>query len=113
MSLDVFLEIRRDPDDVFAEEVFYANITHNLNRMAMEAGIYKALWRPEEVGFTHARDLIEPLTHGLELLKSDPAKYKALDPDNGWGSYDGCVPWIEKYLKACRDYPDATVAVSR
>lgn len=45
MSLDVYLEGPPVPQDVF-----WANITHNLGRMADEAGIYKHLWRPEEIG---------------------------------------------------------------
>ena len=37
-----------------SEEVYSANITHNLGGMADEAGIYEALWRPEEVGIAKA-----------------------------------------------------------
>ena len=49
--------------------LYSANITHNLNTMAREAGLYECLWRPGEIS---AVDLIEPLTKGLALLKSDP-----------------------------------------
>lgn len=34
--------------------LYDANITHNLNRMADEAGIYEHVWRPEEIGVTTA-----------------------------------------------------------
>jgi len=94
-------------------EVFSANITHNLGKMASEAGIYKHLWRPDEIGITKARELIEPLTDGLALMQTDPDRFEALNPENGWGSYDGFVPWIAKYLEACRTYPDADVSVWR
>lgn len=107
MSLDVYLEV------VQPCQVFEANITHNLTSMANEAGIYKELWRPEEVGITVARQLIEPLTKGLELMKSDPERFERHNPSNGWGSYKGFVPWIERYLDACREYPEAAVRVSR
>lgn len=40
------------------EQLYWANITHNLNSMAGAAGIYQHLWRPEEVGVTKARQLI-------------------------------------------------------
>lgn len=90
-----------------------ANITHNLGRMAREAGIYEPLWRPDEVGITHARQLIEPLRAGLVRLKANPEHYKQFNPPNGWGSYDRFVPWIEEYLAACESCPDATVSVSR
>lgn len=94
-------------------EVFRANVTHNVSPMAEAAGIYKQLWRPDEIGITHARQLIEPLRAGLEALKADPAKFEAMNPANGWGSYEGFVPWVESYLAACIEFPDAKVSVWR
>lgn len=96
-----------------SETVFEANITHNLNQMAEEAGIYECLWRPEEIGINKAIDLTEPLTEGLRLLKSDPDKFILFNPTNGWGSYINFVPWIERYLEACKNYPNAIIEVSR
>lgn len=101
------------PQGDSAESVFHANITHNLNRMADEAGIYKALWRPEEIGITQARQLIEPLRAGLAALNTDPERFRALNPSNGWGDYDGLVRFVARYLAACEQYPDAAVYVSR
>lgn len=95
------------------DEVFDANITHNLNRMADEAGIYQALWRPEEIGITKAAQLIAPLFAGLELLRADPPRFEKLNPENGWGDYRGFVVFVEKYLDACREYPEAIVRASR
>lgn len=107
MSLDVYLNaVRRT-------EVYAANITHNLNAMADAAGIYKHLWRPEEIEITKAEQLIEPLRAGLALLRSDPQRFKAHNPPNGWGDYDGFVQWVAEYLAACEANPDAEVAVSR
>ncbi len=94
-------------------EIYSANITHNLTRMASAAGIYEALWRPGEVGITKAAQLIEPLARGLALLKADPAGFEALNAPNGWGRYEHFVPFVENYLAACRENPDADVHVSR
>lgn len=107
MSLDVYLT-RTQPATVFD-----ANITHNLNAMAEEAGIYKHLWRPEEIGITKAAQLIEPLKAGLAMMKADPPRFEKHNAKNGWGLYEHFVPWIEKYLAACEEYPDADVSVSR
>ncbi len=124
MSLDVYLE--GEATDVYCTcecghshikpykaTLFSRNITHNLNRMADAAGIYKALWRPEEIGASKARELEPILTEGLARLRSDPEHYKKLNPENGWGSYEGLVLFVEEYLKACRLYPDLNVKVSR
>lgn len=94
-------------------EVYWANITHNLNTMADEAGIYKELWRPDEIGITHARQLIAPLADGLGRLRSDPAKFKRFNPKNGWGDYNGLVRFVAGYLQACREHPNAEVSASR
>jgi hypothetical protein len=94
-------------------EVFSANITHNLGKMADAAGIYQALWRPEELGITKAGQLVPLLRAGLERLRADPAKFEKFNAPNGWGLYEHFVPWVTKYLQACEDYPDADVSVSR
>ncbi len=33
-------------------------------------------------------------------------RYRALEPENKWGTYDNFVPWVERYLAACEEYPD-------
>ena len=103
MSLDVRLK----------ENVYSANITHNLGVMAKEAGIYQHLWRPEELHIWRAEELIEPLSMGLALLISDPERFKKLNSPNGWGMYEHFVPFVSKYLAACVANPDATVEASR
>lgn len=107
MSLDVMLM------ETMPCEIYSQNITHNLTEMADAAGIYKCLWRPEEVGITKAHQLIEPLEHGLRELIANPEKYKAYNPENGWGSYGGFVRFVTEYLAACKKHPEADVEVSR
>jgi len=92
---------------------FDANITHNLGAMANEAGLYKLLWRPEELGIERASQLISPLRDGLARLRARPAFYRTFEPENEWGTYDDFLPWIEKYIQACEEYPDARIEVSR
>lgn len=109
MSLDVYLT----RPAIEAEEVFSANITHNLNKMAEEAGIYYHLWRPAEIGAERAWQLIDPLTKAIELMESDPSRFIKFNADNGWGTYEDFLPWVKEYLKACVDNPGATISVSR
>ena len=109
MSLDVDLMVTQPVS------VYSGNITHNLGRMADAAGLYEVLWRPDEMTppVKIARDAISFLESGLNELKSNPAKYRAMNPINGWGSYENLEETAIKYLEACRDYPDAEIAVSR
>lgn len=94
-------------------EVYWRNITHNLTKMAGQAGLYEALWRPDEIGITKAKQLVDPLQAGLVRLKAEPEKFKAFNPSNGWGDYDGLVAFVADYLGACLANPDADVRVSR
>lgn len=107
MSLDVYLTaVRPTP-------VYDANITHNLGGMADEAGVYQHLWRPEEIGITKAAQLIEPLRGAVAAMKADPERFKKHNAPNGWGRYEHFVPFVEAYLAACIEHPDADVRVSR
>lgn len=103
--------LQRGPRD--DGEAFHANITHNLNTMADAAGLYRCLWRPEELGISRASQLIAPLREGLDRLRSAPDLFKVHNPENGWGDYDGLVAFVADYLAACERYPDADVTASR
>ena len=96
-----------------SRELYSRNVTHNLGKMADAAGVYDCMWRPDEHGITHAKQLVEPLTLGLKRLRSDPDHFKVHNPSNGWGTYDGLVRFVANYLEACKKYPEAAVRVSR
>lgn len=95
------------------DEVYSGNITHNLHKMAEEAGIYWSLWRPDEFDIKTAKQLIRPLRRGLARLVSDPTKFERLNPSNGWGDYEGLVAFVREYLAACEEFPQAEVSVWR
>lgn len=115
MSLDVtlYFDVDVGHDEPERHVVYDANITHNLSKMAAEAGIYECLWRPDEHGITTAGQVADRLSLGLADMLLRPGHYKSLNPSNGWGDYQGFVEWCEKYLSACRKYPQALVRVSR
>ena len=108
MSLDVMLIVDTDPT-----EVFEWNITHNLADMAREAEIYEALWRPEEVGINYAHQLMVPLAAGRLALIAEPEYFRKFAPENGWGTYEGLLEFVEKYMEACIENPDAEVRAYR
>jgi hypothetical protein len=116
------------------EYYFDYNITHNLGKMANEAGVYDALWRPyklhsdynksleedysQEMKFEnsvtiYAHQLINVLGSGLTKLKSNAHYFKLFKPSNGWGSYGGLVDCVESYLDACKEHPDSIVITNR
>lgn len=108
MSIDIDLI-----DPATGNSLHWQNITHNLGRMAREAGIYLALWHPQDAGVRSAADLAEKLAPAVELMRNDPDRFRAHNAPNGWGTYDGFVPWLERLLEACRKDGAALIAVSR
>ncbi len=117
MSLDVYLEGKEVEVECCLghthkgrKELYWANITHNLSKMAAEAGIYDYLWHPERISKDiTARQLITPIQKGLEDMKNRPQFYSKFSAENGWGTYSQFIPWIEKYLEALIDNPAAIV----
>ena len=107
MSLDVSLTA------LVESSVFDRNITHNLGKMAHAAGLYEAIWRPEEINISRAIDLIPFLEKGLKNLEKNKIELVKLNPENGWGSYEGLLDFVEEYLENCKMYPDSKISVSR
>ena len=113
MSLDIDLTANGCEHCGRSDEVFDANITHNLGRMAEEAGLYKVLWRAEENDIEEAWQLILPLIAGIDDMVARPDHYKQFNSENGWGTYKHFLPWLQKLHAACEEWPEAKVRTSR
>lgn len=106
------------PEEVTTDVLYHDNITHNLNKMAMQIDVwnstlYEVLWRPEEIGIWLPLDLIEPLAIGIQKLLTMPDYYKKYNPKNGWGTYEQLVEFVKNYLNACINYPNTTIKISK
>ena len=101
-------EHSRDEEDT----VFEQNITSNLAPMWRKAGIYLSEWgyskRPEDT----AAVFIEPLETAVTAMRADPETYRALNPPNGWGDYEGALQFLEDLLSAAKANPEARIYVS-
>jgi hypothetical protein len=106
-------EMERLENDSVDADLFSIGITHNLNEMAKAIGLYKILWRPEEVGITVASQMISPLEDGIKELEVNPDKYKAYNAPNGFGNYDDLMKFCKSLLRKCRKFPDAVIEASR
>ena len=112
MSLDIDLYELRDGQ---RHVLFSSNITHNLNKMAEAAGIYQAIWRPEEIFLDQprAKDIEPYLYLGIKELASNPEKYKQFDAPNGWGTYEDLLRFLKEYYWACLMTPEAFIEACR
>ncbi len=115
------------------EDLYSANITHNLGKMAGEAGLYEALWRPhrlkegynipegdhdaeyefEEENLVRAYEIIPIIEKGLEDMLARPKHYETFNSPNGWGMYKHFIPFIEQYLEALKEYSESFVDCDR
>jgi len=60
-----------------------------------------------------AADLAPLLAPGVERMKAEPERYKAMNPENGWGDYEGALRYLSEIADVCANYPQATVEVWR
>ena len=102
MGLDIWLT------KVKEVEVYDGNFTHNTTPMWKEAGIYDALYNSAE---KTAEEVLPALEKGLKDMQDNPEKYEAMDPENGWGKYEDAMPFLEKLVKAFKEYPDGKIGV--
>ena len=116
MSLDISL-VRKlyDINGIFVDEqeVFEYNITHNLTKMAEEIGMYKVIWRPEEMGLEQGEQLIGMLSIAVRDMERRKLELEQFNPANAWGSFDCLANLVEKYLIACLKHPQAYIRISR
>lgn len=93
--------------------VFDANLTHNLTEMAEFVGLYMVMWRPEECGIKTCADALTPLREGLHRLKTQESECRAMNPSNGWGTYEGLLKVTEDYIKVCEKHPEGKIDAYR
>lgn len=107
MSWDFWLEKKVDGTVVTLTD--WTNYTHNCNQMVRDAGLPE--W-PYEVDGWSARKLGRRLQSVLRALDADPGRFRAMNPPNGWGDYEGLLRVLYRVQSACAMFPSAKVRVS-
>ena len=87
--------------------VFQSDITHNLIPMARLAGVSECMWDAKKNGITKAFQLLESLQDAIVGMKAEPERFRALNPSNGWGNYEGFLAALVALCEACRSNPNA------
>ena len=81
------------------------NYTYNASPMWYE--IY-----PDDEGMVQidgmkGRHAAPKIAHAISEMISKKKIMKKLEPDNGWGSYDGFLLFLNKVLEACEEFPNS------
>lgn len=102
MSADVWINEAATGDEGAA-----LNITYNLSAMLRQGGFVG--WRNIEGKSAQwvGRHIIEV----LDRMDLEPDKWRAMNPENGWGDYDKCIQGrMREWARKCRDAgPDDTI----
>jgi hypothetical protein len=93
-----------------SSEVHSQNITHNVNKMWMNAGCYDALYNSEG---KKAKTISKILFKAIINMEENKEKYEKLNSPNGWGLYIDALPWLKELYSACMQYPDSIICVSK
>jgi hypothetical protein len=92
-------------------ELYWKNITHNLSKMAQECGLHKPLWCAYE--YESNSDIINDITKGIENAIENRCSLEKLNPENGWGRYEGLLLFAYETRDALIKYPDGEVSISK
>jgi hypothetical protein len=107
MSYDIALMMDTGgPEPVMVTDGW--NYTSNCAPMWRKAGANLAEFHGRTAG-----DCLPELRKAIANLQSEPAKYEAMNPENGWGAYASLVPDLERLEAEFAANPLATVSVSR
>lgn len=106
MSYDISMEIDTGGSEP-AEVCDVGNYTYNCGPMFFEAlGVSLSSMDGRIAG-----EVADQLSLGVKNMIDDPAKYRAMNPENGWGDYEGALEYLLGIAKACREHPKATIRV--
>lgn len=111
MSYDVSLHMKIDtggPELVNYCAADIGNYTSNVSRMWNEAlGLPLADLDGETAGdhATRLRLAVDDMTFRV-------GHYQAMNPANGWGSYDGALDYLTRLRDACIAHPKAVIYIS-
>lgn len=111
MSYDIHLEADLGGEEPVRVGDLEWNYTSNIGGIvaaAAEATGLRDLRDLEGLAAVEALVLVERLA--LELRR-DPERYRALDPENGWGSLETFLPALDRLVDELRPVPRAIVKV--
>lgn len=111
MSLGIYFDLPPCPHckGTGGGTIWERSPTYNLSDMWEAAGV------PFDDGIEGqtAGSILPRLEASLAELKAHPAKYKAMNPPNGWGDYEGLVEVVESAILAAKQFPDAVISTWR
>jgi hypothetical protein len=110
MSHDAWMEI--DTDALLPVEMIdIGNYTRNVSpmwRKAMTAAAGNQMSIQDTDGMTGA-EALPLLAAALVHMLRNQAEYEEMNPENGWGDYEGATEFMRDCVWACAAHPNAVI----
>lgn len=84
------------------------NMTSNVAPMWRKAGADIADFDGQLAG-----DMLPALRAAIAEMEDNPTTYRAMNPPNGWGSYEVCLRFLRRLVEDFAQHPKAIVKVWR
>jgi hypothetical protein len=111
MSYWTYLEIDTGgPENEWPDVVEIGNMTSNV------VGMWRAALNGVPLAdFHHApcSEAAGPLADAVKRMEADPDTYRAMNPPNGWGNYEGALAYLRRLAEACAEHPKCRIRISR
>jgi len=104
MSLSLLLKSNECLTCGHFESTESLNYTYNVSPMWYE--IYPKQDHMVDVDGLTGKESLSLLECALQMLESSPSKFIAMNPENGWGSYEGFKKYITELILIAKEHPD-------
>lgn len=107
MSYDAYMMIDTGRQSAIVQDI--GNYTSNVSRMWFLALGGKRLGELDnKYGFEAAAEL----TNAIAYMERDQDTFRAMNPDNDWGDYQGALNYLKRIRDACLMHPIAKLSIS-
>lgn len=107
MSYDIYLDIDTggtEPTTVHTVGNYTTNVAP-MWRTALGHPLYELHGR-------NAADAVPVLDTAIAAMQANPDGYRAMNPSNGWGDYDGALDYLQRLRAGCAAHPKTSIYVS-
>lgn len=103
MSLEIYITAKRET------EIYESNVTYNLAKM-----YYKCI--DKEKGFKkldgmNCKEALPIVENAIRDMLVNADEYRKLNPENGWGSYEGLLETLQGIRRCCQENFDGKISV--
>jgi len=110
MSWDFHMEMDLGGESPSSIGQYDANYTYNVSPMFYEAfDLDDGIRELDGMIGSKAEPIIQA---AIVKMTKDPDTFEAMNPDNGWGNYEGALELLRTLRIWCREAPKATMRVS-